>query len=346
MYEDETALGVRMPSARRGPLRAVLRRMAIALAMLLAMFVLVAMDLDGYHDNADGEVSLLDALYYATVIHLDHRLRRHHPGHRRPPGWSTSSLITPLRIVFLIVLVGTTLEVLTERSQGRNTDRPLEEPALQDHTRRSSATAPRAAPRVAALLEQRPAQASHIVVVDPDPVVVQEATADGFVGVVGDAHPQRGAQPGRDRRRPKDHHRHPSATTPAALVTLTARSLNAERHDRGGGPRGPRTTPLLRQSGADVVIISAEAAGRMLGVAAQSPAVSSLIEDLLAYGKGLDVYERAIQPTEVGKPLVQGEELVVAVVRDGTYLTYTDPEVATLRASDRLVLIQSPPRRE
>ena len=86
--------------------------------------------------------------------------------------------------------------------------------------------------------------------------------------------------------------------------------------------REAENDPLVRQSGADVVIISAEAAGRMLGVATQSPAVSGLIEDLLAYGKGLDVYERAIQPEEVGKPLVQGDELVVAaVVRDGTYLT-------------------------
>ncbi|MFD2355994.1 potassium channel family protein [Nonomuraea ferruginea] len=67
MNEDETALGVRLPSVRLSPLRAVLRRMAIALAMLLAMFALVAMDLDGYRDNVDGDVSLLDALYYVTV---------------------------------------------------------------------------------------------------------------------------------------------------------------------------------------------------------------------------------------------------------------------------------------
>jgi voltage-gated potassium channel len=82
----------------------------------------------------------------------------------------------------------------------------------------------------------------------------------------------------------------------------------------------------------------------MLGVATQSPAVSSLIEDLLAYGKGLDLYERAVLPSEAGKPPVQGEELVVAVVRDGKIMTYADPGVAELRASDRLVLmhVQSP----
>lgn len=340
MYEDETALGIRMPSVRRGPLRAVLRRMAFALATLLAMFALVAIDLDGYNDNVDGRVSLLDALYYVTVS-----ISTTGYGDIAPvtPAARLVNIVavTPLRIAFLVVLVGTTLEVLTKRTR----DAILIErwrARLRDHTVIIGyGTKGRAASRT---LVENDLPKESIVVVDPDPVVIQEAAADGFVGIVGDgtrSHVLNRARIG-DASKIIIATRRDDTT---ALVTLTARSLNGEA-TIVAAVREAENDPLVRQSGADVVIISAEAAGRMLGVATQSPAVSSLIEDLLAYGKGLDVYERAILPSEVGKPPVQGEELVVAVVRDGTYLTYADPEVATLRASDRLVLIQSPPRRE
>jgi voltage-gated potassium channel len=340
MYEDETVLGVRMPSVRRGPLRAVLRRMAFALAALLAMFALVAIDLDGYHDNSDGRVSLLDALYYVTVS-----ISTTGYGDITPvtPAARIVNIVavTPLRIAFLVVLVGTTLEVLTKRTR----DAILIErwrTRLRDHTVIIGyGTKGRAA---SSTLVENDLPKESIVVVDPDPVAVQEAAADGFVGIVGDGTRSHVL----DRARIRDASKVIIATRrddTTALVTLTARSLNGKA-TIVAAVREAENDPLVRQSGADVVITSAEAAGRMLGVATQSPAVSYLIEDLLAYGKGLDVYERAVLPSEVGKPLVQGEELMVAVVRDGLYLTYTDPKVGPLRASDRLVLIQSPQERE
>ncbi len=340
MHEDETVLGVRLPSVRRGPLRAVLRRMAIALAMLLAMFALVAVDLDGYHDNADGSVSLLDALYYVTVS-----ISTTGYGDITPvtPAARIVNIVavTPLRIAFLVVLVGTTLEVLTKRTRDailieRWRDR------LRDHTVIIGyGTKGRAASRT--LLESDRSKES-IVVVDPDPAVIEEAAAHRFTGVVGDgsrSHVLKRAGIGKARQVIIATRR--DDTT--ALVTLTARSLNGTA-TIVAAVREAENDPLVRQSGADVVITSAEAAGRMLGVATQSPAVSCLIEDLLAYGKGLDLYERAVLPSETGKPPVQGEELVVAVVRDDVVMTYAEPRAARLRASDRLVLMRDQSRLE
>lgn len=340
MDQDEAAPGVRLPSAPLSPLRAVLRRVAIALAMMLAMFALVAMDLDGYRDGADGRVSLLDALYYVTVS-----ISTTGYGDITPVSTTARVVnivaVTPLRIAFLVVLVGTTLEVLTRRTRDAILiDRWRSR--LREHTVIVGyGTKGRAAART--LLENGCGKES-IVVVDPDPVVIEEAAGDGFAGVVGDGTRTHVL----DRASIRQAGEIIIATRrddTTALVTLTARNLNREA-TIVAAVRESENDPLVRQSGADVVITSSEAAGRMLGVATQSPAVSALIEDLLAYGKGLDLRERPVAGHEVGHPPVQADEIPVAVVRDGEIMTYADPRAARLRADDRLVVIHVPRKPE
>ncbi|MEU8251508.1 NAD-binding protein [Nonomuraea sp. NPDC048916] len=337
MREDETETGVRLPSIPLSPLRAVLRRMAIAAAIVLAMFALVAMDLDGYRDNADGGVSLLDALYYVTVS-----ISTTGYGDITPVSAEARIVnivaVTPLRIAFLVVLVGTTLEVLTKRT--RDAIRIERWRArLRDHTVIIGyGTKGRAAIRT--LLENDRTRDS-IVVVDPQAAVVDEATADGFVGVVGDgtrSHVLNRARIGTAKEIIIATQRDDTA----ALVTLTARSLNPTA-TIVAAVREAENDPLVRQSGADVVITSSEAAGRMLGVATQSPAVSTLIEDFLAYGKGLDLFERPVATEEVGRPPAASDEIVVAVVRGREVMTYADPRASTLQAGDRVVVIHVPP---
>ncbi|MFD2355995.1 NAD-binding protein [Nonomuraea ferruginea] len=140
--------------------------------------------------------------------------------------------VTPLRIAFLVVLVGTTLEVLTRRTR----DAILTErwrARLQDHTVIVGyGTKGRAAART--LLDNGSPKES-IVVVDPDPAVVDEAASDGFAGVLGDG--TRSHVLGRARIRTAGQviiaTRRDDTT---ALVTLTARSLNP-----GGRRSWPRS---------------------------------------------------------------------------------------------------------
>ncbi len=102
--------------APKPPLRQVARRLLMALLVLLATVLIVWIDRDQYHDNADGRVDLLDCFYYATVT-----LSTTGYGDIVPYGDNARLLnillITPLRVLFLIILVGTTLEVLTERTR-------------------------------------------------------------------------------------------------------------------------------------------------------------------------------------------------------------------------------------
>ncbi len=81
----------------------------------------------------------------------------------------------------------------------------------------------------------------------------------------------------------------------------------------------------MRQSGADSVITSSDAVGRLLGLSSLSPTLGSVMEDLLTYGEGLEVAERDLLVTEVGKPPQSLPDQVIAVVRDEKVYRYFDP---------------------
>jgi len=129
----------------------------------------------------------------------------------------------------------------------------------------------------------------------------------------------------------------------AVLVTLTVRQLNPGAYVVGA-VREQENALLLRQSGANLVVTSSGAAGRLLGLGTLVPAAVSVLEDLLSSGQGLDVAERAVSAAEAGPlPQLMVHEPVLAVVRNGTVLTYDAPEAQTVREGDRLLYVKSNP---
>ncbi|WP_019630930.1 potassium channel family protein [Actinomadura atramentaria] len=330
---------VLLPSTRVGPLRAVLTRVGIAVLLLGAVVAAVYFDRDGYRDSTGGRLSFLDCFYYATVTASTTGY-----GDITPvtPGARLVNIvfITPVRVLFLIVLVGTTLEVLAERTRDdwrRNRWRSR----VRDHIVVAGyGTKGRSAIRT--LLNSGEPH-TRIVVVDPDPRVVSEAAEAGFVGIVGDA-----TRSSVLRRAEVERAREIVVAAPrddtAVLITLTARQLNP-RAGIQAAVREAENAPLLRQSGADRVITSSEAAGRLLGVSTSQPHVSEVIEDLLEHGRGLDLLERAVTRDEAGRSPRELAEPVLSVVRDGRPLAYDAPECATLRAGDRVIVARSAPHR-
>ena len=108
--------GVHLPHVKDTPMRQVGRRLAIALLVLVCTVVLVYADRNGYRDNDKVGLSFLDSVYYATVT-----LSTTGYGDITPltSGARLVNILvfTPLRVLFLIVLIGTTLEALTTRSR-------------------------------------------------------------------------------------------------------------------------------------------------------------------------------------------------------------------------------------
>ncbi|MCW2576325.1 MAG: transport system, NAD-binding component, partial [Modestobacter sp.] len=65
LSEDHS--GVHLAHTEDSPARQVWRRVVIASLVLITTVLIVYLDRDGYVDNNGGEISVLDATYYATV---------------------------------------------------------------------------------------------------------------------------------------------------------------------------------------------------------------------------------------------------------------------------------------
>ncbi len=324
-----------MPDSTVTPLVSLLRRLAIALGALAATALIVYFGRDGYLDNnSDTPISLGDAFYYATVS-----VSTTGYGDIVPVSptarWMTTIFVTPLRLIFLITFVGTTVELLTERSrQSFRIQRWRSR--VRDHTVVVGyGTKGRAA--VETLLGDG-AEPSDIVVVDTDRAQLDAASALGLVTVTGNA----------TRSSVLRIAGVPLAKAiivatnrddTAVLVTLTARELAADIRIVAS-VRESENVHLLRQSGATSVIVSAETAGRLLGAATTTPSVVEVIEDLLTPDAGFAISEREIEDSEIGGSPRHLSDIVLGVVRGETLHRVDASTVDALERGDRLLYVR------
>ncbi|GGZ15907.1 hypothetical protein GCM10010387_05450 [Streptomyces inusitatus] len=177
----------------------------------------------------------------------------------------------------------------------------------------------------------------RIVIIDPSSKVIDAAVAEGFTGVIGDATRSDVLIRAEVQRAGKIIIATQRDDT-AVLVALTARQLNREAKIVAA-VREEENAPLLRQSGADAVITSASAAGRLLGLSVLSPSAGAVMEDLIQQGSGLDLVERPVIKAEVGRSVRETDDLVVSVLRGHRLIGYDDPAASPLQLTDRLITI-------
>ena len=204
-------------------------------------------------------------------------------------------VITPLRLGFILLLVGTTLEVLTTTARAQSRARRWRR-TVHDHTVVIGyGTKGRAA---AYALRDGGASFDQMIVIDPDPSCIAQATEDGLAGLVGDATLIRvleQAEVGRATRVMIATQRDDTSV----LACLTVRRLNP-RATVVVAIRQAENEELTRTAGADSVVVYADTAGRLLGVSALSPATGHVATDLLSAGSGLELVEREATAADVG----------------------------------------------
>jgi voltage-gated potassium channel len=333
---DYALVGVlRIPESHISPVRAIWRRVAIALLALLVAVIIVYIGRDGYIDVRGKPLSFLDCVYFATVSLTT-------IGYGDVTPYTESArlinilIITPLRILFLIVLIGTTLHVLTEQSRQawkiqRWRSRVRNHTVVVGYGTKGKTA-------IAAILDDDTA-GKDVIVVDTDKAALDHASNAGLVTVHGDATRSdvlrlAAAQlassivvaTGRDDT--------------AVLVTLTAREI-APKAKIVASIREAENQHLLKQSGADSVVVSSETAGRLLGIATTTPSIVEMVDDLLTPAEGLAIAERDVEQSEVGGSPRHLPDIVLGVVRDGRLLRVDAPEVDAIEAGDRLLYVRS-----
>ena len=325
---------IRLPRTEPGPFRLLATRLAVASGAVLFIAVVAYLGRAGYTDSAGDGVSFLDALYYASVS-----VTTTGYGDVTPVSDGarlvTTLVVTPVRVLFLVLLVGTTVEILTERSRHvirlRRWSRKLHDHVIicgYGTKGRSAIDA----------LTGKGLDPKQIVVIDERSDVIDRANADGFAGISGSA-----ASAEVLRQAEIEQARAivvaPDRDDTSVLVTLTARELN-----RGvtivSAVREAENVHLLRESGADSVITSSGAAGRLLGIATHSPTTVRVLEDLLEAGTGIDIVERPARAEEIG---ADGErprdQLLVAVIRNDEVIGFDDERAEHIEADDRVLCL-------
>ncbi len=329
-------IAVEFPGRPHGPLRNILVRIGVAVALVLFVALLTYVGRAGYADADGSSVGLLDSFYYSTVS-----ITTTGYGDVRPVSDQarllTTVLVTPARVLFLILLVGTTLEILAQRSRDAYR-RSRWKRTLNNHIIICGfGVKGRSALRT---LLAKGVSRDEIVVIDDERAAREQATAAGLTAICGSAAStevlvQAGVRDARSIVVAVNR------DDTAVLATLTARELNPEA-TIVAAVREEENVHLLRQSGATSVVTSADAAGRLLGFAVQEPKVTEVLEDLMTVGQGLDIGEHTVADGENGPVAALGiGGPVVAVVRGENLMRFDDPRAKTVQPGDRVVYLTS-----
>ena len=245
----------------------------------------------------------------------------------------TTVIVTPLRVIFLVLLVGTTLEVLATQSRFlfrlRNWQKDM-----RDHI----VICGYGIKGQAALEYMRKhADDCPAVAVDSSNDALEEANKDGISGILGSAY---------DPDILKAAEIQVAKTVIVALHTdedsvltvLRIRELNPKA-TIVASCREEENVELFDSSGADEGIVSSSSAGRILGMAAKAPAAARVVNDLLTFGNGLDINERTCY--RPGEPLAREGETPIAIARGNKIIRPADEGAIPLRAGDRVIFIQT-----
>lgn len=315
------------------PERAVIQRLGLAILLLLALALITYIGRAGYSDSAGGDspLTFVDALYYATVTITTTGYGDIVPVTQEARLIATL-LVTPIRILFLVLLVGTTLQIVANRRQFRYRFKNWKD-EMKDHV---VVCGFGVKGRKAIEYMRKHDSTRPAVAIDSSAEALEAANKMDVTGIRGNAFDTDYLEAAQVRSAGKVIVAL-STDELSILTVLRVREMN-KKVTIVAACREEDNVEILENSGADEVIVSASSAGRLLGMAAQSPAAAEVVNELITFGDGLDINQREV--VTKGEELVRDSaETAIAVMRNGEVIRLNQEPDLKLEIGDMVIYI-------
>jgi voltage-gated potassium channel len=272
-------------------------RIAVALALIGVAIAGHWLDRDGLRDNIDGSISFADVLYFTMLTVTTVGYGDIVPVTPQARTFDTF-VVTPIRLFVWLIFLGTAYEFLL-----RHVWETWRMSQIQDSLNGHIIIAGYGASGAEAVQElvRRGVPSSQIVVIDPKPSALEEASACGVVVLEGDATRNatlEAVQISRARCIAVAAGRDDTSI----LVVLTAHGV-APHVPISVAVRAQDNEDLARQAGASTVINPVSFAGLLLAGSAHGPHIANYIADLAAEDGRVTMRERPVRDDEIGRPL-------------------------------------------
>ncbi|HET9353684.1 MAG TPA: potassium channel family protein [Sphingomicrobium sp.] len=331
--DDEDLLTLRRRSRVRGWFQ-LGWRIAVAMGLLGVLILFHWLEREGLKDTHDGHVSLLDVVYFTMISATTTGYGDIVPVTERTRLFD-ALIVTPIRIMFLLVFVGTAYWFVARRTWEKFVMRRIQR-SLRDHivvvgygTKNSRA--------VQELIDLGAAPET-IVVIDNNEDRLMIAKAIGCTILKADAT--------RDETLRAVHVDRAKLVIISAgrddtsiLVCLTVRHLAPSVRISLAVNQQDNEIPAKR-AGADVVVNPLDFAGLLLATTHAGHHIADYLADLATMGGRVRLIERTVREEEVGtalKDLPVG--LGLRIIRDGTAYGFWRPQVQSLEAGDIIMEI-------
>jgi voltage-gated potassium channel len=306
------------------------------LILLLALLILIHwLERDGLKDNYDGAVSFLDVIYFTMISATTTGYGDIVPVADRTRMFD-ALVVTPIRILFLLILAGSAYTFVAQRSWERFIMKRIQRTLCDHIVVTGYGTKNRRAVEELIDLGTDPKQ---IVIIDTNEVHLARAKELGCTVMTGDAT--------RDETLRAAHVERAQLMIISAgrddtsiLICLTARHLAPKLRISLAVNAEDNEVPAKR-AGADTVVNPLDFAGLLLATSHTGQHIADYLADLASIRGKVQLIERPVRDDEIGKPINELTDcLGLRIIRDGTPYGFWRSQAQKLKPGDLVMEIR------
>jgi len=316
-----------------------LQILAVRLIFIIVLLLVVAaifwiFEKDHIHDEFGDDFSYIDSLYFTivTVTTLGY-------GDIVPITESArmfdALIITPVRIVVWVLFIGTAYQLVVQNHWERFRMRRAMK-KMKDHVIVAGYGTTGAAAVDELILNGY--NQDNLVVIDNNENLIKSAADAGVTGIFGDpTREETLKQAAIATARVLIIATHQDDTN--VLIALTAKDLNPKVKIIARVSQ-QENIKQLKRAGAHVIVSPSLTSGNLMAMAVSNSNSVELIGDLLTTRRGVNLIQRKVKASEVGKPAKQLQKcVVIGVVSNGKNIGPTELDKLVLTKDDEVILI-------